>query len=342
MAVCREHAPYGRMRRGARHEASPLPAPLAARCQEPALNLARFDLVSLQLFVAVARSGSITRGASQCHLAVAAASKRISDLERHLGVSLLYRHANGVKLTEAGRVCFQHALDVLEGVERMSGAMSDYAAGVRGQIRIWANTSAITQFLPDDLSAFMRAHPGIRITLEERNSIEVVAALRENRADIGIFAERTQTEGVAVFEYRRDQLVLITPKDHPLAQRRSLSLADALDYDFVSLADATSLAERLHAESSRLGKPLRLRIHVRSFDAVCGMVRTGLGIGVLPQLAAQPHVKSMGLKMIRLTDAWAQRTLLLGLRDIEALPLPVRLLAGELSEEAAGALGKGK
>jgi DNA-binding transcriptional LysR family regulator len=81
---------------------------------------------------------------------------------------------------------------------------------------------------------------------------------------------------------------------------------------------------------------------VRSFDAVCGMIRTGLGIGVLPQLAAQPHVKSMGLKMIRLTDAWAQRTLLLGLRDIEALPLPVRLLAGKLSEEAAGALGEGK
>jgi DNA-binding transcriptional LysR family regulator len=331
------------MRRGACHTATPpLPAPPAASRQEPVLNLARFDLFSLQLFVAVARSGSITRGASQCHLAVAAASKRISDLERHLGVPLLYRHANGVKPTEAGHVCFQHALDVLEGVDRMSSAMSDYAAGARGQIRIWANTSAITQFLPDDLSAFMRAHPGIRITLEERNSIEVVAALRENRADIGIFAERTLTEGVSVFEYRRDQLVLITPRNHPLARRKSVSLADALDYDFVSLADATSLAERLHAESSRLEKPLRLRIHVRSFDAVCGMVRTGLGIGVLPQLAAQPHVKSMGLKMIRLNDAWAERILLLGLRDIEALPLPVRLLARTLSEDAASALGEDK
>jgi DNA-binding transcriptional LysR family regulator len=160
---------------------------------------------------------------------VAAASKRVSDLEQHLGISLLYRYANGVKLTETGHVCFQHALDVLEGVERMSSALSDYGPGVRGQICIWANASVITQFLPDDLSAFMRAHPGIRITLEERNSIEVASALRTNRADIGIFAERTQTEGVAVFDYRRDRLVVVTPRNHPLAQRKSLSLADALD-----------------------------------------------------------------------------------------------------------------
>ncbi|SNS84067.1 transcriptional regulator, LysR family [Noviherbaspirillum humi] len=302
------------------------------------MNIARFDLVTLELFVAVARCGSITGGANQCHLAVAAASKRISDLEAHLGASLLYRHASGVKLTEAGHVCFQHALGVLEGVQRMSGAMSDYAAGVRGQIRIWANTSAITQFLPDDLSAFMRQHPGIRIGLEERNSVEVVAALRENRADIGIFAERTRADDVAVFEYRRDQLVMVTTRDHPLAQRKSISLSDAVDYDFVSLADATSLAERLHAESIRLDKPLKLRIQVRSFDALCGMVKAGLGIGVLPQLSAQPHVRSMGLKMIRLEDAWAKRTLLLALRDIRALPLPVRLLASALSAEAAQTL----
>jgi DNA-binding transcriptional LysR family regulator len=302
------------------------------------VNFARFDLVTLGLFVAVARSGSITRGAQQSNLAVAAASKRISDLEAHLGASLLYRHANGVKLTEAGHACFQHALGIIQDVERLSGVMSDYAAGSRGQVRIWANTSAITQFLPDDLGEFMQSHPGIGIDLEERNSGDVVAAVRENRADIGIFAERTPAGGISVFEYRRDELVVIVPKKHPLAARKSLSLSDALDYDFVSLSEATSLSERLITESSRLEKTLKLRIQVRSFDAVCRMVMAGLGVAILPKLAAQPHVRSMGLKQLRLEDDWAKRSLLLGLRNTLSLAAPVRLLASSLCADAAKAI----
>ncbi len=302
------------------------------------MNYARFDLVTLNLFIEIARSGSITRGAQQSNLAVASASKRISDLEAHLGTRLLYRHANGVTLTDAGHACFQHALGILQNVDKMSGALSDYAAGSRGHVRIWANTSAITQFLPDDLSRFRRDHPGIRISLEERNSGDVVAAVRENRADVGIFADRTAVGDIEVFKYRQDQLVLIVAKDHPLAIHDSLPLAEALDYEFVSLSEATSLAERLHAECRRLEKPLKLSIQVRSFDAVCRMVMVGLGIGLLPYLAAEPHVRSMGLKLITLDDEWAERTLLLALRSTVALAAPVRLLAASLSADAARAI----
>lgn len=302
------------------------------------MNFARFDLVTLDLFVAVARSGSISRGALQCHLAVAAASKRISDFEAHLGTTLFYRHAAGVRLTEAGHVCFQHALSVLQDVERMSGALSDYAAGARGQVRVWANTSALTQFLPQDLGSFMHAHPAIRIEVEERNSASIVAAVRENRADIGIFAEDTPAEGLDLFEYRRDRLVLVMPREHPLAELRPLSLEAALDYDFVCLADATSIAQRLHEQSNRLQKPLKLRIQVRSFDAVCRMVKAGLGVGLLPQLAAQLQARSLGLKLARMPEAWTERRLLLGVRKLSALAAPVRLLARSLSDEAARSL----
>lgn len=301
------------------------------------MNVARFDLVTLSLFIAVARTGSITRGAQQSNLALAAASKRISDLESHLGTSLLYRHANGVTLTEAGNACFQHALGIIQDVERMSGVMSDYAAGIRGQVRIWANTSAITQFLPDDLHSFVHSHTGIRIDIEERNSGDVVAGVRENRTDIGIFADPTPAEGIAVFDYRKQKLGLVVPKEHPLAIHGSVSFAEALDYEFVSLSEATSLTERLYAECSRLQKPLKLRTQVRSFDAVCRMVKAGMGIGVLP-LLSQSQLRSMGLKYIHLDDAWAERSLLLALRDIRALPVPVRLLASALSAAAAKAL----
>lgn len=301
------------------------------------MNVARFDLITLNLFVAIARTGSITRGAHQANLALAAASKRISDLEVHFGTSLLYRHANGVTLTDAGNACFQHALGILQDVERMSGVMSDYASGVRGQVRIWANTSAITQFLPLDLHEFLRTHTGIRIDLEERNSGDTVAGVRENRTDIGIFAAPTPMDGVATFEYRKQKLGLLVPLNHPLVTRKKVTLSEVLDYDFISLTEATSLTERLHAECSRLQKSLKLRTQVRSFDAVCRMVHAGMGVGVVPALTPA-QARAQGIHFLRVDDAWAERTLLLAVRDLRALAHPVRLLASSLSSAAALAL----
>lgn len=302
------------------------------------MNLAHFDLITLRVFIAVARLGSVTAGARHSNMAVAAASKRISTLESHVGTALLFRYSNGVKLTEAGNTLFQHTLEILQSVERMSEALSDYASGNLGRVRFWANTSTITQFLPEELGTFMRKHPSIRIDLEERNSSEVVSAVLENRADLGVFEEHTPCSGLKVFRYRQDELTLIVPRGHPLANYKHISFADAIAFDFVSLPQSTSIAKRLHAESSRLQMPLKLQIQVRSFDAVCRMVRAGLGIGVLPRLAAQPYLRPLGLKRVALLEPWAKRELLLGLRDTQGLATPVRLLASSLSNEAANAL----
>lgn len=299
----------------------------------PFMNVSRFDLATLALFVAVARHGSISAGARQLHLAPGAASRRIADLEAAVQAPLLYRHAAGIELTEPGKACLTHALRILKDVEQMAGEMSDYSAGMRGTVRIWANTSAITQYLPDELAAFMVKHPGIRVELEEQNSDVIAAALRENRSDIGIFDDRTHAGGLKTFDYRLDDLVLITPEGHPFASRTSMRFAQALDCDFVCLPEATSLASRLLEESSRLEKPLKLRIQVRSFDAVCRMVRAGMGVGVLPRIAVEPHVQSMQLAWIRLDDAWARRHLRLGVRDLDSLPLAARLLACHLLGE---------
>ena len=215
----------------------------------------------------------------------------------------------------------------------MAGALSDFAAGTRGLVRVWANTSSITQFLADDLAAFMLANPAIRIALEEQDSGDIVAALRENRADLGIFAAGTPCDGLQSFDYREDDLALVTPRSHPLAGRKQVSFADAVEFDFVSLPPGTSLAAQLLEESQRLGKPLRLRIQVRSFEAVCRMVASGLGVGVLPRIAAQGHVSSLpgaGLALVPLQDEWAHRRLLVGVRDPDALTSSARLLMTHL------------
>ncbi|WP_157268934.1 LysR substrate-binding domain-containing protein [Azohydromonas aeria] len=299
------------------------------------MNLHRLDLVSLALFGFVARSGSISRGAELAHLAVGAASKRISDLEAAVGAPLLERHSRGVTLTPAGQALQRHAQRILGDVDQLAAELSDFAAGVLGVAHLWANTSAVTQFLPGDIAAFMARNAGIRIELEEGDSSDVVLAVLDGRAELGLFAERTPELGLQVRPYRQDRLVLVVPRDHPLAAREALDFAEAADCDFVSLSANTSLAQRLQRESAALGRRLKLRIQVRSFDAMCQMVAAGLGVAVLPEAAVQPHLVSMGLRRIALNDAWVQRQLLLGARDFAALPRPARLLAEHLLQGTA-------
>lgn len=294
------------------------------------MNLHRLDLVSLSLFNLVVRSGSISRGAELAHLAVGAASKRISDLEAAVGAELFERHSRGVTLTAAGQALHRHALRILADVDQLAADLSDHASGIVGVVRLWANTSAVTQFLPAELAAFVARHPGIRIALHEHDSHEIALAVLDGRAELGLFAERTPAPGLQTLPYRRDRLALVVPRGNPLAGRREIAFADAADYEFVSLAQGTSLAQRLAGESKTLGKALRVRIHVRSFDAMCQMVAAGLGIAVLPERAIEPHLKSMGLERIALTDDWVERQLLAVVRDRQALTKPARLLLDHL------------
>ncbi|WP_280154136.1 LysR substrate-binding domain-containing protein [Piscinibacter sp. XHJ-5] len=294
------------------------------------MNLHRLDLVSLSLFSLIVRTGSISKGAGLAHLAVGAASKRVADLEAAVGAELFERHSRGVTLTLAGQALHRHAQRILSDVDQLAADLSDHASGIVGVVRLWANTSAITQFLPADLAAFVAAHPAIRIELDEQNSSDVVLAVLDGRADIGIFADRTPPLGLQTVPYRRDRLVLVVPQGHPLAGRRKIAFVAATDYDFVGLSQGTSLARRLGLEAEALGRRLKLRIHVRSFDAMCQMVAAGLGIAVLPDAAVQPHLRSMGLRKIDLTDAWIERELLIGARDMGALQRPVRLLLEHL------------
>ena len=312
------------------------------------MNLHRLDLVSLSLFSLVVRTGSISRGAELAHLAVGAASKRISDLEGAVGAELFERHSRGVTLTLAGQALHWHAQRILADVDHLAADLSDHASGIVGVVRLVANTSAVTQFLPADLAGFVAAHAGIRIEMDESDSREAVLAVVDGRAEIGIFAERTPTFGLQTVLYRRDRLVLVVPAGHALASRAPqgplaarapqapLMFAEVADLDFVSLSKETSLAQRLAAESAAIGRRLRVRIHVRSFDAMCQMVAAGLGVAVLPDAAVRPHLLSMGLARIELADPWVERDLLIGVRDLAALARPVRLLRDHLVANAPG------
>lgn len=294
------------------------------------INPARLDFVTLRLFCAVAHSGSITKGAAQCHLALSAASRRLSDFEAATGSQLIERSPQGITLTPAGHVAMQHAVRLYQGFELFSNEMSEYLDGSRGHVRLWANMSALTEFLPDALGRFMNAHPRIRVEIEEQLSGDIVRALLDGIADVGVFADGTLAHGVTVETFQTDELVVVCSKNHPLAKRKRLSFAECLEHSFVGLNRGSSLLELISRAAEAVGQPLRLRIQVRSFDAMCQMIAANLGIGVLPRATCEPLLRPRGLVALKLTDNWANRQLLLGYVDEQSLSSATRLMIEHL------------
>lgn len=283
------------------------------------INLLQLDLVSLRLLVLAADSENLTKAADNAHMTVSAASKRIAELERLTECTLFIRLPRGLQLTPAGRGLAEHARQILEGAQRMAHDASDYASGVRGHVRLFANTSAIIQFLPDDLTNFLAANPHVRIGLEEALSDMTIQAVEDGRADIGIFADNVPAPRLEKRPFRRDRLVVLVPQNHPLAQRTSVTLADTLDYDYVALNQGSSLLRRISDAAASSGKLLKVRIQVSSFDGICRMINAGLGIGILPLGSVYPELLDTRLRAIALEGSWASRTLYVGVADASRL-----------------------
>ncbi|KKX68450.1 LysR family transcriptional regulator [Pseudomonas putida] len=299
----------------------------------------RIDFVSLRLFVAVAEELSLTRAGVKEHLSLAAVSKRISDLESHIGCALLYRQHKGVALTPAGQSLLHHARNLMANVEQMHADLSEFSSGVKGHVRIQANASATIEYLPDSLSTFTQAFPEVKIDLEERPSAEIVRSVRDGTTDIGIYAGHLDAHDLEVFSYRRDSLVLVTRKDHPLAKQTTVRMADTLDYEHICFQQDTALHARLQNTAIDLDRSLRIRIQLRSFEAICRMIHAGMGIGILPHHAIRNHLPAMDLVTVDFDEPWAARELRLCVRSYDALSVIARQMVDHLLAESRSTSG---
>lgn len=294
----------------------------------------RYDLVSLALFRSVAEGGSIAQAATLHGLVPSAVSKRIADLEALVGAPLLHRHRRGVELTPAGRDLLRHAEVLRDAVDRMEAEMGAHATGRRGAVRVAANSSSISQFLPEDLAEFVAAHPDLNVHLAEMTSIEVIEAVRAGRADLGIFSGLTEAAGLSLMPYRRDTLVVVMPADHPLAGRRSLNLGDVVGEAFVSLQAGSSIQAWIERRAEEMGTRIRTQVAVQSFDGVRRMVQARLGVAVLPFGAVEPYLDATRLAMVPLDEPWAVRDLLLAVRDLGAISPQTAALIATLRGQA--------
>jgi DNA-binding transcriptional LysR family regulator len=294
----------------------------------------RFDFTDLNLFRHIVEAGSITHGAERANLALAAASTRIRKMELAFGAELLVRGRQGITPTQAGRTLLQHARTILAQSERMREDLSPYARGLAGQVRVLSNTNALTEFLPETLSSFLTSYPDVSVDIEERLSDEIVGLIAEGTGDIGIVAGTVDYGGLRTFPFRSDRFVLVLPRDHALAGRKSIGFAEVLDYDMVGLDRASAIQRFLADKASRIGRPLRLRVQLRSFDAICRLVECHVGVGIVPETTVHRTERNMAITSVRLSDAWALRELTICVRDEDALPPYARQLVDHLRASA--------
>jgi DNA-binding transcriptional LysR family regulator len=290
----------------------------------------RYDLTSLELFITVAQERNLTRAARLKHLAVSAVSKRITELESQIGSPLLVRNARGVELTPAGQSLLFYARQLKQTVEQLDSELGEYASGVKGHVRIHAITSALSQFLPDDVARFVQLYPQIKFDIEERVGSAVIRAVADGRADLGIIAMQTASQGLETVPYRNDELALVVPAGHVLASRKSIRFKEVLEHEFVGPHLESSVHTLLTSEAEKLGMAIKLRIRISSFDCMCRMVSTGLGLAVLPLSVVKQYMRSHKLKAVTLDEPWAKRSLLLTFKKYDAATPTLKTLIDHL------------
>ena len=291
----------------------------------------RFDLLTLNLVLAIAETQSITRGAEREHLALAAASKRLSDLEARLGVALFDRRARGVEPTEAGRALVRHIRSLNTSLHALESEVVEFSRGIKGHLRIAANASAIAEALPTDLATFARAHPGIRISLEDMTSADVQAAVASGRADVGVFVPPQHEAALACRPYREGALAALVPQGHVLVRGRTVDFEALLDFDIVGLHLGAAAHELMRERAQALGRTLNERIQVRGFEAIAQLVETGLGVAILPAVVAERASRVFGVVALPLNEDWARRQYLLAVRPQPVLPTVLQRFIDTLS-----------
>jgi DNA-binding transcriptional LysR family regulator len=296
-----------------------------------------FDLTDMQLIVNIGDASSLTRGAEKSHLSLPAASNRVKNLEDHFGTRLFHRNSQGVTLTPSGEAFLRHARLVLRQIDHLRGDIHEYARGIKGQVRMLANTTAMTEFMPAVLSRFLASHPDVTVELRERLSYLVIKAVSEGSADIGIVAGKPASSELEYIPYREDRLVLVAPVDHALSELTEIAFSDTLAYEYVGLSEWSAIHAFLIQAADKLGYPFRFRVEVGSFEAVCRMIEAGVGIGVVPELVAKRYAQRLNIKIVRLSDEWSERKLQICVRNLQQLPTFTKDLVNMLIEDVPAA-----
>ncbi|PKQ71387.1 LysR substrate-binding domain-containing protein [Aeromonas sobria] len=280
----------------------------------------RFDIIDLRLFLNVYKAGSITGGAMLSNLTLQSASERIRGMEGELGVQLFSRSRKGVRLSDAGYSLVNHANIVLQQIDHMHSELQQYGKGLRGHINLLCNSSAQNEFLPEVIGPFLLSRPNISVAVKEMLSYDIVAAVKNQMASLGIVADSTQLNGLDSLPFRDDELVVFAPANGRWLNMENTTFEDIVETEFIGLSEESALQKHIEEHAKNLGHRLNYRVRMTTCDAVMQVVSSGVGIAIIPKHAAERCQNFNDSKIIRLTDFWADRKLIICARDFTDLP----------------------
>lgn len=290
----------------------------------------KIDIPALELLIAAVEDKSLSRAAERVNVVTSAASKRIIELERQLGVVLLRRHGRGVEPTPAGAMLYQRAKSILRGVRLAEEAVAEFAPTGIAKIRLAANRSTMLQFIPTTISRYMKRTPDTRIDLQEHLSFDIPRLVAEGEADIGVYHNVRPAPGVTSHPYISDRIVLVVPHGHPLVAKGSLFLEEAIDFSFVGYFPRHSFEAFMELAEQSLSRPLDVRLQVTNFEARCTFVSEGMGVALMPEQGARIHAPRLNLSCLPIKDAWAVRRYYICTRNADNLTPAVSDLLGYL------------
>jgi DNA-binding transcriptional LysR family regulator len=260
------------------------------------------SLTGLRVLREVAAHGSFTAAAESLGYTQSAVSRQVAGLERAAGTPLFERAARGVHLTDAGGALLRRAGSVLDEVDAAQRELEGMSQIATGRIRVGAFPTAVAALLPRAMRAFTERNPGADVSLREGSTSSQIRRLVSGAADVAVIGVLPQREPptdrrVTLEHLIDDPLLLAVGRDHPLARRRTVNLDD--------LSSERWIAGSRRADDSMLGawqwaewQP-KVELIAKEWTAKLGLVAAGLGVTLVPGLAADSVRPDVALVRIR-------------------------------------------
>ncbi|MDJ0741696.1 MAG: LysR family transcriptional regulator [Gammaproteobacteria bacterium] len=260
------------------------------------------DLLLLRSFLAVAEHGAITEAAEQIGVTQPALSRRLQQLEDHLGVVLLERGRKGARLTEIGRLVQSEAQGIVARYELMREMVATHQRLEGGSVRIGGGATAVSYLLPEAIAAFQAAHPQVRFQMREAGSSEIADDVVAGHLELGVVTLPVRDRELAVTPLTTDRIVLVARHDHPLAQRRRVRIQDLADQAFVAFEAGSALRQIIDGKLREAGVEVNVVMELRSIPAILRMVLTTGNLAFVSQLgmAQQRDVVEVGVPGLRI------------------------------------------
>lgn len=290
------------------------------------INLSSRDL---DAFLALAQTQHFTRAAERCHLSQSAFSQKIARIEQMAGVALFERSTRHVSLTPEGEVFADEVMRIQQDLQHAVSHLSDLATRRIGKVAVAALPSVAAVWMPQAIARYRADNPNIRVELFDTLADGGLALLREGRVDMTITAGGDLRE-FDLTELKSERFFLVCPPSHPLAAKRSVTLAQLAQENFVHLARSSSV--RHHIELAGVGVRTDA-LQVEHLATVAALVAQGLGISVVPELTLF-HFARANLVAIPVRDSHLRRSILLARRKGKAWSVAAKAMAQEIVAES--------